>query len=40
MPRPSPYTDRQKAAIFDAVKAGRKAGKKWPEIHEAAAEAG
>ena len=40
MPRPSPYTDKQKAAILEAVKSGRKAGKKWPEIHEAATEAG
>ena len=40
MPRPSPYTDAQKAAILDAVKTGRKAGKKWPEIHAAATEAG
>ena len=40
MPRPSPYTEAQKAAILDAVKSGRKAGKKWPEIHAAATEAG
>jgi hypothetical protein len=25
MPRPSPYTDKQKAAILEAVKDGRKA---------------
>ena len=36
MPRPSPYTDKQKAAILEAVKSARKAGKKWPEILEAA----
>jgi hypothetical protein len=36
MPRPSPYTDKQKAAILESVKTGRKAGKKWPEIHDAA----
>jgi hypothetical protein len=36
MPRPSPYTDKQKAAIIEVVKATRKAGKKWPEILEAA----
>ena len=30
MPRPSPYTDKQKAAILEAVKADRMAGKKWP----------
>ena len=36
MPRPSPYTATQKAAILDAVKTGRKTGKKWPEILEAA----
>ena len=40
MPRPSPYTDKQKSAILEAVKAGRKSGKKWPEIHAAATEAG
>src|SRR5476651_1624910 len=40
MPRPSPYTDKQKSAILEAVKSGRKAGKKWPEIHAAATEAG
>jgi hypothetical protein len=31
-----PYTDAQKSAILEAVKAG----KKWPEIHAAATEAG
>lgn len=36
MPRLSPYTDAQKSAILEAVKSGRKAGKKWPEILEAA----
>ena len=36
MARPSPYTDKQKSAILDAVKSGRKAGKKWPEILETA----
>ena len=40
MPRPSPYTDKQKAAILEAVRSGRKAGKKWPEIHAAATVAG
>ena len=40
MPRPSPYTAKQKAAILEAVKSGRKAGKKWPEILAAATEAG
>jgi hypothetical protein len=36
MPRPSAYTAKQKAAILEAVKTGRKSGKKWPEIHAAA----
>jgi hypothetical protein len=40
MARPSPYTAAQKAAILEAVKTGRKAGKKWPEILAAATEAG
>ena len=36
MARPSPYSEKQKSAILEAVKAGRKSGKKWPEILEAA----
>ena len=36
MSRPSPYTDKQKAAILEAVKSSRKSGKKWPEVYEAA----
>jgi len=40
MPRPSPYTDAQKSAIIEAVKSGRKDGKKWPEILRAATESG
>jgi len=40
MPRPSPYTDKQKAAIIEAVKSSRKSGKKWSEILAAATGAG
>ena len=36
MPRPSPYSAKQKSAILEAVKSGRKAGKKWSEIFETA----
>jgi len=35
MARPSPYTGAQKAKILEAVKTGRKTGKKWTEILEA-----
>jgi hypothetical protein len=40
MPRPSPYTAKQKTAILEAVKTGRKSEKKWPEILAAVTEAG
>ena len=36
MARPSPYDDKQKAAILAAVASGRKSGKKWPEVLKAA----
>jgi len=39
MARPSPYTEGQKTAILDAVKAARKTGT-WPDALKAAKEAG